>query len=431
MTTGTAGARRTDAAAWHSLFAEPQDAIAKDVAELVRLDRADEQRSINLIASAAYCPRATAAFELSHLLNKLVPGSAGQRSVSSSDSIEEIERMAINRARTLFNAQAANVQPLSATVANVAVFRGLLDGGDSVLAFDPAAGGHVSHGGSGSAAHRDYRIHTFGTREKDGLINLEEVRDKARRIRPRMIVVGATSYPRQIDYRSLGGIAAETGALFFADIAHVSGLIAARLHENPVPYADVATSSTHKTLCGPRTGGIILCKDQVAQKISQALYPGLQGPAAAHIIAARAVLFDLVGRPEFRQLMSSVLENARALAQGLQEAGVPLYTDGTDTHMVVADLRGPAIDHVDPLDYLAAYGIRANVVSLPARAGASSGRGLRFGTTAMTIRGLDSARANEIGKLIGRLLATAPRSAVDSGISNRFAEIAEACTIPS
>ncbi|MGE0153196.1 MAG: serine hydroxymethyltransferase [Reyranellaceae bacterium] len=418
-------------AAWHSLFSESQEAVAQDVADLVRLDRASEQRSINLIASAAYCPRATAAFELSHLLNRIVPGPAGRRSVSSSQSIEAIEQMATSRARTLFDAESANVQPLSATVANVAVFRGLLNSGDSVLAFDPVAGGHVSHGGSGSAAQRDYRVHTFGTRESDGLIDVGEVRDQARRIRPRMIVVGATSYPRQIDYKSLSEIAIETEALFFADIAHVSGLIAAWLHENPVPYADVATSSTHKTLCGPRTGGLILCKDRIAEKISKALYPGLQGPAAAHIIAARAVLFDLVGRLEFRQLMSSVLENANALAQGLQEAGVPLYTDGTDTHMVVADLRGPAIDHVDPLDYLAAYGIRANVVSLPARAGASGGRGIRFGTTAMTIRGLDGAQANEIGKLVGRLLATAPRSAVDSGISSRLAEIAEACAIPS
>jgi glycine hydroxymethyltransferase len=245
-----------------------------------------------------------------------------------------------------------------------------------------------------------------------------------------MSIVGSTAYPRAIDFCALRAIADEVDALLFADLAHVAGLVVAGLHDNPVPYADVATSSTHKTLCGPRTGGLLMCKAALAAKIDAALFPGMQGAPGTHIIAARAVLFELVSRPGFAALMRAVVRNARAFADALMEAGLPLYLGGTDTHMVVVDLRAGNVGGRTAERRLEAHGLVSNAVELPARTGATGRAGLRLGSTAMTIRGLDEAGFRQVAHLIARILH-APDDATDSSMRGEVAALAESCPVPA
>lgn len=396
------------------------------LAELVRRDAEGEAAALNLIASASYCPRATLEAETSSLIDRNITGQAGARSVGGCDAFDAIERLARQRACALFGAETADVSALSATVANLAVFRAFLRPGDVMLAFDVAAGGHGSHGGRGSAAEADYRVVGFGTRETDGLLDYDAAAALARSARPKLIVAGQTAYPRQIDFARLAGIADEVGAVLIGDIAHVAGLVVAGLHENPTPVCEAVTSSTHKTLCGPRTGGLILARARSAPAIGRALYPGLQGPAGAHIIAARAALFGLVGGAAFRALMHRVVANARIFADTLQQRGLRLYTGGTDTHMVVVDLRGSGAFR-EVADRLNRIGLWCNPVGLPARDGAAGG-GLRFGSTAMTLRGMDAAAMTRVAGLV----AQAVSSGTDQGrLLRDVSELASAYPVPA
>jgi glycine hydroxymethyltransferase len=360
--------------------------------------------TINLIASESYCPRSTLQAEASILVTKNATGYPHARGVGGCEYVNEIERLAQARARALFGAEHANVQSLSSTIGNIAVLRGLLRQGDTILSMGESAGGHHSHGASYHVSGTDYHAVRFGVDESRSGIDLDALRDQARALRPRMIIAGSTAYPRAIDFRGLRAVADEVGALLFADLAHVAGLIVAGIHENPVPYADVATTSTHKTLCGPRTGGVILCRSALAEPIDAALFPGMQGAPGAHIIAARAVLFNLVARPAFASLMRSVVRNARIFAEALAEAGFLLYLGGTDTHMVVLDLRNRSIDGRLAERRLEAHGLVCNAVGLPKRDGDLGCAGLRLGTTAMTLRGLQEDGFRRVAMLIADLL---------------------------
>jgi glycine hydroxymethyltransferase len=245
-----------------------------------------------------------------------------------------------------------------------------------------------------------------------------------------MIIAGSTAYPRAIDFRGLRAIADEVGALLFADIAHVSGLVAAGVHENPTPYADVTTTSTHKTLCGPRTGGLLMCLGRHAAAIDAALFPGMQGAPGAHIIAARAVLFELCSRPAFAALMRRVLANAAHFADAMLAAGLSLYLGGTDTHAVVIDLRDSGLDAKAAERRLEAHGLVANAVTLQAKRGGPGSRaGLRMGSTAMTIRGLDAAGFVEVAQCIAEVLH-APGAVLLPGVQRRVSAIAAACPVP-
>lgn len=415
---------------WNGLFNAELSQADPAIATLIEQEVARNNATLNLIASESYCPRATVQAEASILVTKNATGYPGSRAVGGCEHINAIERLAQARACALFQAEHANVQALSSTIGNIAVLRGLLRPGDTILHLSETAGGHHSHGAAYHASGTDYRAVSFGVDEARAGFDFDALRSQARTVRPRIIIAGSTAYPRAIDFRELRVIADEVGALLFADIAHVAGLVVTGLHENPVPYADVVTTSTHKTLCGPRTGGLLLCKSGLAGTIDTALFPGMQGAPGAHIIAARAVLFDLAARPAFTALMRAVVHNARAFAEALLEAGMPLYLGGTDTHMVVVDLRNAAIGGRAAERRLEAHGLVCNAVQLPERAGATGRAGLRLGTTAMTIRGMDETGFRQVAGLIAGIIRTS-EGAPDSDACSKIAELAKRCPVPA
>lgn len=413
---------------WSSLFTESLSDADPDIAHLIERQRRQNTESINLVASESYCPRATLEAEASILINKNASGYPPRISFAGGEVMDAIELLAIERAKRLFGAEHANIQSLSSTISNVAVLRALLEPGERVLAFDRAAGGHSSHGSSKHVSGQDYAFESFGLDADTGLIDYAAAHAQARAFRPRMIIAGSSAYPRQIDFQKLHHIAQDVGAMLFADIAHVSGLIIAGLHPNPTALSDVVTTSTHKTFCGPRTGGLILCKARHAPAIDAALAPGLQAAPGGHIIAARAVLFDRVRRPEFRQLMRAVLDGAAGLARGIEAEGIPLFAGGTDTHMVVVDLRQSECREAELNAHLERHGIIGNTTTLPKRAGDASALGLRIGSTPMSIRGLDAEGFEALGRTVGKLIKRA--GTLDVEIQRRTKELALSHPIP-
>jgi glycine hydroxymethyltransferase len=415
---------------WTDLFDAGLREADCAIDRLIAQETTRNNATVNLIASESYCPRATLEAEASILVTKNATGYPDTRFVGGCEYINAIEKLAQSRARALFQAEHANVQALSSTIGNIAVLRGLLQPGDAILSMGESAGGHHSHGARYHLSGHDYAASSFGVDEARGGIDLEKVRDQARAVRPRIIIAGSTAYPRAIDFRGLRAIADEVGALLFADLAHVAGLVVTGLHDNPVPYADVATTSTHKTLCGPRTGGVLLCREAWAEQIDTALFPGMQGAPGAHIIAARAVLFDLTARPAFAALMRAVVRNARAFAEELAEAGLPLYLGGTDTHMVVVDLRRRAIGGRAAEQRLEAHGLVCNAVTQPARPGDVGTAGLRLGSTAMTIRGLDESQFRSVARVISAIIANDGGS-IDATLCGKIAALAASCPVPA
>jgi len=417
-------------ASWTTLFKASLSATDHEIAALIETQREQNHHLVNLVASESYCPRATLEAEASALVNKNASGYPPRSSLGDSDILDRIETIAVERSRRLFGAEHANIQALSSTIANIAVLRALVRPGGRILAFDRTAGGHGSHGGSKHVSGQDYEVRTFGVDETNGAVDYAAAEASAKEFRPHIIIAGSSNYPRAIDFARLSRVAAEVGALMFADIAHVAGLVIAGLHPNPVPDCDAVTTSTHKTFCGPRTGGLILCQARHAKAIDAALSPGLQAAPGAHIIAARAVLFDLVARPAFRDLMGAVVANAATLAEQLGAAGIPLYTGGTDTHMVVIDLRAREWNPAELNRHLVRHGLAANTVPLPVRAGCPGRFGLRLGSTAMTIRGADADAFATIAECLATLLANFPKSGPDPVIRARMAEIAARYPIP-
>lgn len=399
------------------------------LADLVLREGRRQQDAVNLIASESYCPRATIDAEASILTVKNATGYADSRAIAGCEVFDEIERLACARACALFCAERANLQPLASTLANIAVLRGLLRPGERLLALDETAGGHHSHGSAAHLSGQEYRVETFGVDEARGRIDLDRVADQARRFRPRAIIAGSTHFPRAIDFHGLAEIARSVDAYLISDIAHVAGLVVAGLHANPVPISDVVTTSTHKTLCGPRTGGVILSRAEHEKAVGRALFPGLQGAPGAHIIAARAVLFELVARPAFKETMTRAVANARAFAERLLENGVPLYLGGTDTHMVVIDLGPDGRSGKSVERHLAEHGLLANAVDLPDDRTSSGRSGMRLGSVAMTLRGVDEAGFRLLADAVAQLVkhASAPH---DRRLAGAMVELARAHPIP-
>jgi glycine hydroxymethyltransferase len=362
-------------------------------------------------------------------VTKNATGYPGSREVAGCEVFDEIEALAVARAKRLFGAEHANVQSVAATLANIAVLRALLRPGDRILALDETAGGHHSHGASYHVSGQDYHATHFGVNEEAGGIDVEAVRALANRIKPGILIVGSTAYPRAIPFAQLSAIASEVGAYFFADIAHVVGLVIAGLHENPTPVSDVVTTSTHKTFCGPRTGGLVLCKREHATAIDHAIFPAMQGAPGAHIIAGRAVLFGLAGTQGFRDLMQAVVSGAKALATSLEQAGLSLYLGGTDTHMVILDLRDREITGRAAEQRLERHGLIANRVTLPEKPGTRSQVGLRLGSTAMATRGMREDGFANIGALIAEVLRGTGEHQPD--LERRCRELASSYPIPA
>jgi len=376
------------------LFAAMNDELAR------------QRDHIELIASENFVSPAVMAAMGSHLTNKYAEGYPGHRYYGGCEHVDVVERIAIERAKELFGAEFANVQPHSGAQANMAVFFALLTPGDTVLSMNLAHGGHLSHGSPVNMSGKYWNIVPYGVNESENVIDYEEVRRLALECKPKLILAGASAYPRVIDFKKFSDIAKEVGAYLMVDMAHIAGLVAAGAHPSPVPYADVVTTTTHKTLRGPR-GGLILTNDEeLAKRINKAIFPGIQGGPLMHTIAAKAVCFHEALQPAFTTYANQVVKNAKALADTLLAEGFKLVSGGTDNHLMLVDLTGMKVDTGKEAEHLLdEVGITCNKNAIPfdtQKPFVTSG--IRVGTAAVTTRGFKEDDLVEVGKLISMTL---------------------------
>ncbi len=375
-----------------------------EIWQAITLEVGRQRDHIELIASENFVSRAVLAAMGSPLTNKYAEGYPGKRYYGGCEYVDMVEQIAIDRAKKLFGAEHANVQPHAGAQANLAVYHGLLNPGDTVLAMNLNHGGHLTHGHPVNASGRLYHFVQYGVREDTGYIDYDELERLAHEHLPKMIVAGASAYSRVIDFERIGKVAKDIGALFMVDMAHISGLIAAGEHPSPFPYADVATTTTHKTLRGAR-GGLILCKEEFAAKIDKAVFPGLQGGPLMHVIAAKAVCFHEAMQPEFKTYQHQIVLNAAELCKTLQENDLKIFSGGTDNHLMLVDLRGLDVTGLRVQNLLDSANITANKNAIPfdTRNKAETS-GMRFGTPASTTRGMKEPEMRQIGKLIAKII---------------------------
>lgn len=374
--------------------------VDKEVGEAMEAELARQRRNLELIASENIVSPAVMAAMGSVLTNKYAEGYSGKRYYGGCQCVDVVEDIAVERACKLFGAKYANVQPHSGAQANTAVYFALLKPGDTVMGMSLDAGGHLTHGSPVNLSGKYFNFVPYGVND-EGYIDYEALYKQANKCRPRLIVAGASAYPRAIDFEKLSEIAKAVGAYLMVDMAHIAGLVAAGLHPNPVPYADFVTSTTHKTLRGPR-GGLILCKAEHAKLINKAVFPGIQGGPLMHIIAAKAVCFKEALQPEFKQYAQQVIDNAQALAKGLIKNGFDIVSGGTDNHLMLVDLRKLHVTGKELEHNLDEVGITCNKNAIPfdpEKPNTTSG--IRLGTPAATTRGLKEDDFTEIADIIG------------------------------
>ena len=370
-----------------------------EIGASVAAELARQRRNIELIASENIVSEAVLVTMGTVLTNKYAEGYPGKRYYGGCQEVDVAENIARDRACKLFGADHANVQPHSGAQANFAVYQALCEHGDTVLGMDLANGGHLTHGSPVNFSGKNYHMVAYGLDDR-GYIDYDQVRDLARQHKPKMIIAGASAYPRIIDFKAFADIAHEVGAYLFVDMAHIAGLVAAGLHPSPVPYADVVTTTTHKTLRGPR-GGMILCKEELAKKIDSAIFPGSQGGPLMHIIAAKAVALGEALKPEFKDYQGRIVKNAQALAASLTASGFDLVSGGTDNHLMLVDLRKAGITGKELEKRLDEVHITVNKNAIPndpEKPFVTSG--IRVGTPAVTTRGMGEADMKVIGQLI-------------------------------
>ena len=370
-----------------------------EVGAAIRAEYDRQRRNIELIASENFVSEAVLAAAGTVLTNKYAEGYPGKRYYGGCQCVDVVEDLARERAKKLFGADHANVQPHCGANANYAVYAALCDHGDTVLGMDLSNGGHLTHGSPVNFSGKNYHIVSYGL-GADGRIDYDQVRDLAKAHRPKMILAGASAYPRIIDFKTFADIAHEVGAYLFVDMAHIAGLVAAGLHPSPVPYADVVTTTTHKTLRGPR-GGMILCKAELAKKIDSAVFPGSQGGPLEHIIAAKAVALGEAMKPEFKTYQEQIVKNAAALAQGLLAEGFDLVSGGTDNHLMLVDLRKAHVTGKEMEHRLDEVNITVNKNAIPndpEKPFVTSG--IRVGTPAATTRGFTEEDMRVIASLM-------------------------------
>ena len=359
-----------------------------EIAALIGSEFARQQQNIELIASENIASAAVIAAMGSVLTNKYAEGYPGRRYYGGCDYVDELEALTIARAKQLFGAEFANVQPHSGAQANLEVYAALLQPGDTLMGMDLANGGHLTHGAKVNLSGKIYNSVSYGVDPATGRIDYNMVEDLVRQHRPKLLVAGASAYPRKIDFKTMADIAHRNGALFMTDMAHIAGLVAGGQHESPVPYADVVTTTTHKTLRGPR-GGMILAKEEFGKRINSAVFPGTQGGPLMHVIAAKAVCLREAMQPEFRTYAENVVKNAAALADALIKRGFNLVSGGTDNHLMLLDLRGTGItgrDLQEKLDHLHITVNKNAIPNDPQKPSLTSG--VRIGTPAVTTRGM-------------------------------------------
>ncbi|MCI7368778.1 MAG: serine hydroxymethyltransferase [Firmicutes bacterium] len=359
---------------------------------------------IELIASENFTSRAVMQAMGSHLTNKYAEGYPGARYYGGCEYVDVVEQLAIDRAKALFGAEHANVQPHSGSQANVAVYLALLKPGDTILGMDLSHGGHLTHGSKASISGKYFDAHFYGVDPETERIDYEKAMQIAGECKPKLIIAGASAYSRFIDFAKMREIADEVGAYLMVDMAHIGGLVAAGVHPSPVPYADVVTSTTHKTLRGPR-GAIILCKDELKKKINSAVFPGTQGGPLMHIIAGKAVCFKEAMSDEFKAYQTQVVKNAAVLADTLSKGGIRLVSGGTDNHLILADTMSLGRTGMEVQELLDAAHITANKNSIPFDTqSVKLTSGMRFGTPAVTTRGMGENEMVEIGNMIVKLI---------------------------
>lgn len=374
--------------------------VDPEVAEAIRLEKNRQQNNIELIASENFTSPAVMAAQGSVLTNKYAEGLPDKRYYGGCEFVDIPEKLAIARAKELFGADHVNVQPHSGAQANSAVYFALLNPGDQVLGMTLSHGGHLSHGSPVNISGKYYNFADYGVEPDTGRINYENVFGIAFKVKPKLIVAGASAYPRIIDFKQLREIADEVGALLMVDMAHIAGLVAAGLHPSPVPYADIVTTTTHKTLRGPR-GGLIMCKEKYAAAIDKAVFPGTQGGPLMHVIAAKAVAFKEALSPEFKQYQKQIVTNAQVLAKALMDRGFNLVSGGTDNHLMLVDLRNKNITGKAAEQVLDSVGVTVNKNTIPFEtASPNVTSGIRVGTPAATTRGMKEAAMNKIAEII-------------------------------
>ena len=389
------------------MYGKPIDSIGfvsqydPELAAMMDRELVRQQDGLELIASENLASPAVIAAMGSILSNKYAEGLPGKRYYGGCEYVDELENLAIDRAKALFGADFANVQPHSGAQANMAVQLSFLQPGDTMMGMSLANGGHLSHGSPANISGKYFNVVSYDVNHETGLIDYDEVRDIAKKNRPKLLIAGASAYPRAIDFSIFADISHEVGAVFMVDMAHIAGLVAGGAHMSPIPYADVVTTTTHKTLRGPR-GGLILGKEEFAKKVNSAVFPGIQGGPLEHVIAAKAVCFKEAMQPEFKTYAANVVRNAKVLAQGMLDEGFDLITGGTDNHLMLADLRPLHITGKELQRRLDANHITLNKNSIPGDPEKFTvTSGVRLGTAAVTTRGLGEEEMKVIAKCIG------------------------------
>ena len=371
-----------------------------EVAQMMGRELTRQQDGLELIASENFASPAVIAAMGSILTNKYAEGLPGKRYYGGCQHVDELESLCIERAKELFGAEFANVQPHSGAQANMAVEMAFLNPGDTMMGMSLANGGHLSHGSPANISGKYYNVVSYDVNHETGLIDYDQIRDMAKACQPKMIIAGASAYPRAIDFKIFADIAHEVGAVLMVDMAHIAGLVAGGAHQNPVPYADIVTTTTHKTLRGPR-GGLILAKEEYAKKLNSAVFPGTQGGPLEHVIAAKAICFKEAMAPEFKTYAANVVSNAKVLAEALLAEGFDLVTGGTDNHLMLADLRPMNITGKELQTRCDANHITLNKNAIPndpEKPTVTSG--VRIGTAAVTTRGLGAEEMKKIARCI-------------------------------
>lgn len=404
-------------------FLEKQD---PNIQAVINQELARQRDKLEMIASENFVSQAVMEAQGSVLTNKYAEGYPGKRYYGGCENVDVIETLAIERAKRLFGAEHANVQPHSGSQANFGVYFALLQPGDTIVGMNLSHGGHLTHGSPVNVSGTYFNVVPYGVDAETQQIDYDEFRKIVLEAKPKLIIAGGSAYSRQIDFKKMADVAHEVDAIFMVDMAHFAGLVAAGLHPNPVEYADIVTTTTHKTLRGPR-GGMILCKEKYAKAIDKAIFPGIQGGPLMHVIAAKAVAFGEALQPEFKVYAQQVIDNAKALAAALQEKGLTIVSGGTDTHVMLVDVRNTGLTGKEAEHLLDEVGITCNKNTIPFDpASPFVTSGIRLGTPALTTRGLQVKDMEEIADIIAVVLKNPEDKSVHEETSKRVAALCEA-----
>jgi glycine hydroxymethyltransferase len=421
----TMNAERDAAAMGHEFLDRSLAEVDPQIADAIALETRRQNDTLELIASENHVSRAVLTAMGSVFTNKYAEGYPGKRYYGGCGPTDIVESIAIERAKKLFGAEHANVQPHSGSQANMSVYFAMLKPGDTIMGMDLSHGGHLTHGHPLSYSGRDFKVVAYHVRKEDELIDYDEMQKLAEAEKPRMIICGASAYSRIIDFKRIREIADSAGALMMADIAHIAGLVVTGNHPSPVPYADFVTTTTHKTLRGPRAG-LVLCKEQYAKDLDRSVFPGVQGGPLVHIVAAKAVAFQEALSPEFKEYQTQIVRNAKALAQAVGENGFRIVSGGTDNHLFMTDVFSKGITGKDGQNYLEVANITVNKNTIPFDTQKPMvASGLRIGTPAVTTRGLREPEMKTIANLIARVLDAKGDAAVTAEVKSGVKQLCD------